>query len=65
MGVKRIIYQIGRFESSIDELVNFEIDDKTYQWELSSFALKKYLGEPTKVILVYPVSILLIKRNKG
>jgi hypothetical protein len=59
MSVKRIIYQIGRFESSIDELVNFEIDDKTYQWELSSFALKKYLGEPTKVILVYPVSILL------
>jgi CRISPR-associated protein, MJ1666 family len=62
MGVKRIIYQIGRFESSIDELVNFEIKGEPYSGELSSFALKKYFGEPTKVILVYPVSILL---NKG
>ncbi|MFZ8859102.1 MAG: TM1812 family CRISPR-associated protein [Thermocrinis sp.] len=59
MSVKRIIYQIGRFESSIDELVNFEIDGKSCSGELSSFALKKYFGEPTKVILVYPVSILL------
>ena len=59
MGVKRIIYQIGRFESSIDELVNFEIDGEPCSGELSSFALKNYFGEPTKVILVYPVSILL------
>ncbi len=62
MSVKRIIYQIGRFERSIDELVNFEIDGKTYPQELSSFALKEYFGEHVKVILVYPVSILL---NKG
>jgi len=59
MSVKRILYQIGRFDSSIDEKVNFEIDDKPYSWELSSFALKEHFGEPTKVILVYPVSILL------
>jgi len=62
MSVKRIIYQIGRFESSIDELVNFEIDGKIYSRELSSFALKEHFGEPTKVILLYPVSILLNKR---
>ena len=61
MSVKRIIYQIGRFESSIDELVNFEIDGETYSQELSSFALKEHLGEHVKVILVYPVSILLHK----
>jgi hypothetical protein len=30
MSVKRIIYQIGRFDSSIDEPVNFEIDGKPY-----------------------------------
>lgn len=61
MSVKRIIYQMGRFESSIDELVNFEIDDKPYSQELSSFALKEHFGEHTKVVLVYPVSILLHK----
>jgi CRISPR-associated protein Csx1 len=59
MSVKRIIYQIGRFDSSIDEKVNFEIDDKPYSCELSSFALKEHFGEHAKVILVYPVSILL------
>jgi len=62
MGVKRILYQMGRFESSIDELVNFEIDSKPYSQELTSFALKEHFGEPAKVILVYPVSVLL---NKG
>jgi CRISPR-associated protein Csx1 len=50
---------MGRFEGSIDEQVNFEIDGKTYSQELSSFALKEYFGEHTKVVLVYPVSILL------
>jgi len=59
MSVKRIIYQIGRFESSIDELVNFEIDGKIYSRELSSFALRDHFGKNTKVVLVYPVSILL------
>ena len=59
MSVKRIIYQIGRFDSSIDEKVNFEIDGELYSQKLSSFALKKHFGEHTKVILVYPVSILL------
>jgi CRISPR-associated protein Csx1 len=62
MGVKRIIYQIGRFDSSIDMPVKFEIADKTHQVELSSFALKEHFGEHAKVILVYPVSILLIER---
>jgi CRISPR-associated protein Csx1 len=61
MSVKRILYQMGRFEGSIDELVNFEIDGKPYSQELSSFALKEHFGEHTKVILVYPVSILLNK----
>jgi hypothetical protein len=59
MSVKRILYQMGRFEGSIDEKVNFEIDGKPRSGELSSFALKEHFGEHTKVILVYPVSILL------
>jgi CRISPR-associated protein Csx1 len=63
MSVKKIIYQMGRFEGSIDEPVNFEIDGKTYSQELSSFALKEHFGEHTKVILVYPVSILLNKNT--
>jgi CRISPR-associated protein Csx1 len=65
MGVKRIIYQIGRFDKPIDKLVNplnFEIDGEPCSGELSSFALKEHFGEHAKVILVYPVSILL---NKG
>jgi hypothetical protein len=46
MSVKRIIYQIGRFDRPIDKLVNplnFEIDDKPCSGELSSFALKEAL----------------------
>jgi CRISPR-associated protein Csx1 len=62
MSVKRIIYQIGRFDSSIDEKVNFEIDGEPRSGELSSFALKEHFGEHAKVILAYPVSILL---NEG
>jgi len=65
MSVKRIIYQIGRFDSSIDEKVNFEIDDKPRSGELSSLALKEHFGEHSKVILVYPVSILLNERALG
>jgi len=59
MSVKRIIYQIGRFDSSIDEKVNFEIYGEPRSGELSSLALKEHFGEHAKVILVYPVSILL------
>jgi CRISPR-associated protein Csx1 len=50
---------MGRFEGSIDEPVNFEIDGKFYSQELSSFALREHFGKHTKVVLVYPVSILL------
>ena len=59
MSVKRILYQMGRFEGSIDELVNFEIDGEPCSGELSSFALRDHFGKNTKVVLVYPVSILL------
>ncbi len=65
MSVKRIIYQIGRFDKPIDKLVNplnFEIDGEPCSGELSSFALKEHFEGHAKVILVYPVSILL---NKG
>jgi CRISPR-associated protein Csx1 len=50
---------MGRFEGSIDEPVNFDIDGKPYLQELSSFALRDHFGKNTKVALVYPVSILL------
>jgi CRISPR-associated protein Csx1 len=65
MSVKRIIYQIGRFDSSIDVKVNFEIDNKPCSGELSSLALKEHFGEHAKVILVYPVSILLNEKALG
>ncbi len=42
--------------------MNFEIDGELCSGELSSFALKGHFGEHAKVILVYPVSILL---NEG
>lgn len=63
MSVKRILYQMGRFEGSIDEPVNFEIDGEPCSGELSSFALRDHFGKNTKVVLVYPVSILLNKNT--
>jgi|GEM_PF-390886 len=62
MQTKKIIYQIGRFENNIITDYKFQIDEKTYESKLSSFALKKHFdesGDPSKVILIYPSSVLL------
>jgi len=79
MQTKKIIYQIGRFDSNIitdykfqiDEKIDEKIEEKTYESKLSSFALKKHFdesGDPSKVILIYPSSVLLnessIKNDK-
>ena len=62
MQTKKIIYQIGRFDNNIITDYKFQIDEKTYESKLSSFALKKHFdesGDPSKVILIYPSSVLL------
>jgi len=80
MQTKKIIYQIGRFDNNIITDYKFQIDEKTYESKissktyeskLSSFALKKHFdesGDPSKVILIYPSSVLLnessIKNDK-
>ncbi len=58
-----LIYQIGRFDGAFHD-VKFSIEGKTYPAPLSSFALKNYFletGEPSKVVLIYPVSLLFNK----
>ena len=71
MQTKKIIYQIGRLDNNIITDYKFQIDEKTYESKLSSFALKKHFdesGDPSKVILIYPSSVLLnessIKNDK-
>jgi len=62
MAIKNVIYQIGRFDRNLHDRVNFQIDDKIYPAYLSSFALKEYFkekGEEAKVILLYPVSLII------
>ena len=66
MQTKKIIYQIGRLDHNIITDYKFQIDEKTYESKLSSFALKKHFdesGDPSKVILIYPSSILLSERR--
>ena len=75
MQTKKIIYQIGRFDHNIITDYKFQIDEKTYESKISSktyeskissFALKKHFdesGDPSKVILIYPYSILLSERR--
>jgi CRISPR-associated protein Csx1 len=66
MQTKKIIYQIGRLDNNIITDYKFQIDEKTYESKLSSFALKKHFdesGDPSKVILIYPYSILLSERR--
>lgn len=62
-----LIYQVGRLSGG---KVRFFIENlqNLYESELSSFALKKYFedrGETAKVILVYPVSIVLKWTEEG
>jgi CRISPR-associated protein, MJ1666 family len=66
MQTKKIIYQIGRLDHNIITDYKFQIYEKTYESKLSSFALKKHFdesGDPSKVILIYPYSILLSERR--
>jgi CRISPR-associated protein Csx1 len=57
----KFIYQIGRFDTNYTKSINFKIDNMSCQCSLSSIALKQYFeqnGHKTKLILVYPVSII-------
>jgi len=58
MQTKKIIYQIGRLDNNIITDYKFQIDEKTYESKLSSFALKKHFdesGDPSKVMIDIPV----------
>lgn len=57
----RVIYQIGRLDSNMDEL-NFLVDGENFSSPLSSLALKRYFGDQTKVFLLYPVSLPINER---
>jgi hypothetical protein len=54
----KFIYQIGRFDRNYNEDINFAIDGKNFKSKLSSISLKNYLRGQTKLILIYPVSIV-------
>jgi CRISPR-associated protein Csx1 len=54
--MKRFIYQIGRPDKNV---VNFTYENKTYTKPLSSLVLKEHFGVDVKVILIYPISIIL------
>lgn len=52
------IYQIGRLEANMFDLVRFRIDGSTYEKPLSSMALREHFGrERSKLFLLYPVSL--------
>jgi CRISPR-associated protein Csx1 len=60
----KVIYQIGRLDSGAFNPLKFDVNGKDYTAQLSSFALKQSFlenGERSKVILIYPVSLLLNK----
>ncbi len=61
-----LIYQIGRFEKNAFESINFLIDNQIFEASLSSLALREYFTKKevnSKVILLYPVSLLFNKRT--
>lgn len=57
----RVIYQIGRLDSNMEEL-DFSVDGRTFLSPLSSLALKKIFDDQTQVILLYPVSLPVNER---
>jgi CRISPR-associated protein Csx1 len=60
----KLIYQIGRLDAGAFNPIKFEVNGKEYTALLSSFALKQSFsenGDASKVILIYPVSLLLNK----
>ncbi len=61
-----LIYQIGRFDKGFNNPIKFKIDNEIIEDVLSSFALKKHLTSylKTKVVLLYPVSLLLNSNSK-
>jgi len=60
----KLIYQIGRLERGAFNPIKFEINGNVYEAQLSSFALRNHFqntGVPSKVVLIYPISLLLNK----
>ena len=60
----KLIYQIGRLDAKSFENIKFVYQNKEYSAPLSSFVLKEHFEkneEKSKVILVYPASLLINK----
>ncbi|HPP96280.1 MAG TPA: TM1812 family CRISPR-associated protein [Spirochaetota bacterium] len=57
---RKLIVQIGRFETKYTEPKKFIYNEKVFEVSLSSFALSEFYKEDNvKVFLLYPVSLLL------
>jgi len=57
----KLIYQIGRFDANYMNEVEFKFENETYTSPLSSISLKRYFLSQkfdTKLVLIYPVSIV-------
>ena len=57
----KFIYQIGRFDANYMSNVEFKFENETYASPLSSISLKQHFlsqGFDTKLVLIYPVSII-------
>ncbi len=56
---KKVIFQIGRLDKGYNESKDFSFEGNTYNFPLSSFALKQLSGKEAKVVILYPVSLVL------
>jgi len=56
---EKLILQIGRLDSNYQKNIKFIFDSKEYNNPLSSLAFKEHFNNAAKVILLYPVSLVL------
>ncbi len=56
---KKVIFQIGRVDKGYNESKTFSFEGNTYNFPLSSFALKQLSSKEAKVVILYPVSLVL------
>lgn len=60
--MRKVIYQIGRLDRSVNNKVKFLVDGEEIETYLSSLAYKEYLeknGESVKAKILFPVSLLI------
>lgn len=62
---KKVIFQIGRLDKGFSENKTFKFGGKTYDYPLSSFAIKQHFGKDAKIVILYPVSLVLNESFKN